>query len=100
MPFAKSAGLPISKKPGVYAIVNTVNGKAYVGSSLCMRGRLLAHRSCLRRGVHENEYLKRAWNKYGEKAFRFDGLKSCPPDLLIETEQYWINFLRVLDSRK
>lgn len=56
----------------VYEIHNTVNDKRYVGqSSQETQHRLLEHRSKLRSGVHENDHLQRAWNKYGEEAFEF-----------------------------
>ena len=54
---------------GVYQIKNTLNGKAYIGSSKNIKRRLGIHRSMLRRGTHRNPHLQNAWNKYGESAF-------------------------------
>lgn len=39
---------------GVYAIVNTLNGKKYVGSTKCFKERFAEHRSQLRKGNHKN----------------------------------------------
>lgn len=93
MRFPKRDRIPLTKSSGVYAISNKVNGKTYVGSALSLRGRMLTHRSCLRRGTHDNTHLQRSWNRYGENSFRFDVLQTCSPDRLILCEQKWIDFL-------
>jgi group I intron endonuclease len=64
-----------------------------------VRARLHCHRSELRRGIHRNPILQRAWDKYGEAAFRFavlQGLKDTP-ELVIEREQFWIDKLGAAD---
>ena len=43
---------------GVYAIVNTLNGKKYVGSTKCFKERFAEHRSQLRKGNHKNVHLQ------------------------------------------
>jgi len=85
---------------GVYAIVNTRNGKAYVGSALCIRGRLCNHRCELIRGRHYNSHLQRAWNKYGAEAFRFEVLEECEPCHCVAREQEWIDVLETFDRSK
>lgn len=92
--------LPKYNGPGVYCITNTANGKVYVGSSTSIRGRLLNHRGHLRRGVHDNEILQRAWNKWGELRFRFDVLEECEAGQVRVKEQYWIDCLKSLDKDK
>lgn len=71
----------------VYAIVNIKTSRRYVGSTGDFRTRMNGHRSMLRRGIHENSYLQRAWNKYGEAAFVFEVIESCPLELLHIVEQ-------------
>ena len=56
---------------GIYAIVNTVNGHMYVGSSVNLMKRQKTHWSVLRRGKHWNQRLQAAWNKYGPSVFVF-----------------------------
>lgn len=56
----------------IYKIVNTVNGKCYVGQTIDPETRWRSHRVKLRGGHHWNAYLQAAWNKYGEDAFAFD----------------------------
>lgn len=75
----------------MYEIVNTSNGKVYVGSATFLRGRLLAHRSYLRIGKHDNEHLQRAWIKYSEDSFKFYILETCSEDSLLAREQHWID---------
>lgn len=75
------------KISGIYAIVNTVNNKRYVGSSQNIKRRFSDHRSGLRRGDHRNLILQRAWDKYGEDKFTFVILEECEIDMLIIREQ-------------
>jgi len=54
---------------GIYKIVNTVTGQAYVGQSQYMRKRLKEHFRLLRADKHPNKYLQHAFNKYGDGNF-------------------------------
>jgi hypothetical protein len=55
---------------GIYAIRLNIEGeRAYVGSSVNMRSRLLSHRSNLRRGNHPCRELQAAWNANCEQSF-------------------------------
>ena len=60
------------EESGVYKIYNSINGHYYIGSTkMKIRLRLNNHLQALRRNVHKNMHLQRAWNKYGEKSFIF-----------------------------
>lgn len=84
-----------TKLPGVYAIINTVNGKRYVGSSTrSIRNRWRQHRLTLKANCHDNGYLQRAWNKYGEQVFDWQVLENCEPEQCLAREQFWIDELR------
>lgn len=100
MHFLKKHGVPLCKQSGVYSITNTANGKVYIGSAVSIRGRLLYHRSYLRRGKHDNKHLQRSWDRHGEASFRFDVLETCDAGSVIEREQYWIDALGVTDRSK
>jgi len=76
---------------GIYIIVNTKNGKVYVGQSSNLTLRFAYHRSRLKCGKHYNPHLQSAWNKYGEKAFKFLKLEYCPVEQLDEREQHYID---------
>ena len=51
---------------GVYKIVNTVNGKIYIGSSKNIDRRWNEHIRVLELNAHNNQHLQNAWNKYGK----------------------------------
>ena len=78
---------------GVYIIVNTVNKRVYVGSSVNIHARWRGHKKALKQGKSPCVKLQRAWNKYGEHAFSFQVLEPVKPkkELLIEAEQRWID---------
>lgn len=79
---------------GVYAIVNTVNGKTYIGSSANIQHRWQDHRRDLRGGRHHSSILQRAWNKYGESVFEFQIMEIVKDrKQLLDVEQRWIDFL-------
>lgn len=79
---------------GIYFIVNTNNGKVYVGSSKRPKNRWLrSHRMLLRGGRHINRYLQRSWNKHGEEAFLFEIVERCRIADLPEREKFYVDFL-------
>lgn len=73
-------------------ILNTANGKRYVGSSVQTKRRWISHKTQLRRQVHGNPHLQSAWNKYGESAFVFSILEEVQNESdLVMREQYWMD---------
>ena len=89
-------------KTGIYAIVNKVNGKFYVGSAARVDSRKSRkgfyirwknHLLQLRFNKHHSKYLQNAWNKYGEENFEFRILHFCPPEECIQFEQIYLNLL-------
>lgn len=69
----------LTSASGCYEILNTVNGKRYIGSTMNLKKRWTEHRKILRGGRHNNQILQRAWNKYGEDAFKFLPILTCAP---------------------
>lgn len=78
---------------GIYCITNTITGQVYYGSSFNVEGRLNSHRSMLRNNKHDNRFLQRSYNKYGEDHFSFVVIEVVKPDkqLLLEREQEYID---------
>jgi len=82
------------QKSGVYQILNTVNGKMYIGStSMSFQKRYAHHVAMLRCGRHKNNYLQYAFNKYKEDNFEFNILELCDKAHVLEKEEYWMNKL-------
>lgn len=75
---------------GIYIIVNIKNGKVYIGQTLNIKKRWGDHKSSLNRNKHKNPHLQAAWNKYGEKAFKFQVLEYCSTERLDEREKHFI----------
>ena len=64
------------KKFGIYKITCKVNNKIYIGSTeVCFKQRFKKHKQRLRNNYHENDYLQKSWNKYGEDNFVFEILE-------------------------
>jgi len=79
---------------GVYQIVNTINGKHYIGSSVSIFDRWTRHKRSLRLDIHHNSHLQNAWNKYGKNKFTFSIIYLCENNELLENEQYFIDRLQ------
>lgn len=84
-------------KSGVYAIINKVNSKLYVGSASSFYRRWHSHYSDLINNKHSNSYLQNSWNEYGEESFDFEIIEFIDivdgdKDNLIEREQYWLDY--------
>lgn len=83
---------------GVYFIINAINNKVYVGSSTDCIKRKRDHFRLLKSNKHDNSYLQRSWNKYGEENFLFHIVeRNISLDQLFEREIYWINYKHSID---
>lgn len=76
---------------GVYAILNIINDKCYVGSAIDFADRWRLHLLELNRDNHHNRHLQAAWNRYGAHNFMFVVLEYT--DNEGEREQWWIKEL-------
>ena len=82
---------------GIYKIQNKVTNKVYIGKSVNIEKRWIQHRCHLNNNVHANDYLQKAWNKYGENGFNFSVLCECEESALDEKEIYYINLYKATD---
>jgi hypothetical protein len=83
---------------GVYRITCRPTGKFYIGSSADIQSRWNAHRSDLKRRDHDNHYLQRAWDKYGEADFLWEVVEIVSgTDILIAREDHWIGVTNCCD---
>lgn len=79
---------------GIYAIVNKINNKMYIGSAVILQKREKEHFLALRKGLHANIILQRAYIKYGSKNFEFKILEIVNLEAanLVSREQHWMDF--------
>lgn len=75
----------------IYFIKNITNNKIYIGQTIDFHYRIRKHKEKLRKGNHSNEYLQRAWNKYGENSFDFGIFEECVEDRLDVLENLYID---------
>lgn len=83
---------------GVYAILNVLNDKVYVGSAVDLSDRFRLHLLHINRGSHHNRHLQKAWLKYGAQAFVFVVIEYT--DWILEREQHWIKELNTTNIEK
>lgn len=85
---------------GIYAIINTVNQKIYIGQTVNFKNRKRQHFSELRlnqhgkgskKGNRQTDHLQKSYNKYGECIFEWKILEYCKEEKLVEREQYYID---------
>jgi group I intron endonuclease len=79
----------------IYKILNVINNKIYIGSTVNYNTRKYDHIWSLNNGKHRNKILQRAWNKYGKDNFIFEIVETIDnlDDLLIR-EQHYINLFK------
>ena len=75
---------------GIYKITCNQNNKVYIGQSTSIKRRWAQHRRDLKNNNHYNQYLQRAYNKYGEESFEYEILELCSADKLNEREKFYI----------
>src|SRR4030042_3730087 len=82
-------------RSGIYQIVNVETGERYIGSTKKFAHRKATHLHSLRSKQRSCPKLQDAFNKHGEKSFKFLILEyvQTNKERLIEREQFWINTL-------
>jgi len=83
------------KTSGVYCIYNAQTNKKYIGSSENVTHRLVSHFRDLKQNKHCNRKLQNAWNKYGQNVWRIIIVEIVDTCLLLDREQYWIDYYKV-----
>lgn len=81
---------------GIYAIINTINRKVYIGSGVRLNHRWTEHRCNLEDGTHHGRYLQRAFTK-NPQDFEIQVIEELPnasKDTIISREQFWMDFYR------
>jgi|GEM_PF-3028714 len=83
---------------GIYMIENIINHKVYIGKTKQpFYKRYQLHDWKLRQGTHDNLHLQRAYNKYGERCFKFSVVEcsdNWTDDVYNQKEKYYISKYR------
>ena len=89
---------------GIYAIINTVNNKRYIGKSSKIEHRLWSHFNAMSKDAPSkkvvNRHLTQAWKKYGKDAFTTEILETfeqVDEALMSDRELYWMDFYKTCD---
>lgn len=83
---------------GIYCIENIDTHKKYIGQSRHIYRRWEDHKWALNNNKHCNDYLQKAWNKYGKNRFVFSVIEECPIDQLNDSEVYYIDYFKSYDK--
>ena len=83
------------KISGIYVIINKVNHKYYVGSSIDIDDRWYNHIWALNCDKHRNKHLQNAWNKYGENSFNFYIVEYIDINDLLVVEQKYLDYAKL-----
>lgn len=75
---------------GIYKYTNKLNGKSYIGQSICIENRQKQHLYDALYRPEKGTGIDVAINKYGIDNFEFEILEECSENELDEKEAYWI----------
>lgn len=82
-----------TRDAGVYGIINRLNGKIYIGSSVDLSSRKSVHKNLVKSGKHHcRELASDCLNSMSEMEFVVIERTAREPEILRSREQFWTNF--------
>jgi len=90
-----------SLKSGIYKLLNTSNGRFYIGSAKEFKSRWQSHARQLKVGKHSNKYLQNDFAKCGTEAFEFHVIElmdSSKEQRLLREQHYLDQFHDNMES--
>lgn len=87
---------------GIYAVINKVNGKVYIGKTKNFKRRFYQYEYDYRnqRVEHINNYLLASMNKHGFDNFEFKVVEYCSVEMCKERELFWMIEYQSLNKEK
>lgn len=80
----------MNKTASIYGIKNVIDNKIYIGSSINYKRRKHQHFYELKNKIHSNEYLQRAYDKYGKEKFHMFLIEECDISERVQREVFFI----------
>lgn len=81
-----------TKISGIYRILNTINNRFYIGSSINVYRRVQVHFWALENNKHVNKHLQADFDEFKIDAFVVELIEHVENiNLLLEREQHWMN---------
>lgn len=84
----------LHKGPGVYCIINKITLKLYIGISVRVNKRKIAHLNYLRKNKHPNKALQIDYNVLKDIGFYFVVIEKTEEVSLSEREQYFMDMFK------
>lgn len=84
----------------IYAIINLINGKKYIGSTTNFSRRKYQHIYKLNNNTHHSIILQNSWNKNSPENYKFIILEKLnETDDKFEKEQYWLDLYKSYEKQ-
>jgi len=94
--------LALKNRPCIYAIINKMNGKIYIGKTSCIYKRCYQYLNAFKKNDNNkiNSFLLNAFNKYGIENFEMSPIEFCSIEDTSIRELHWMCELQTTKGSK